>query len=260
MKIGIVTVSFNQAGYLAQAMASVTVGSPHELRYVIVDPGSSDGSRDIIQRHRDRLHRAILEPDGGPADGLNKGFAACDAEVYGYLNSDDCYEAGALDFVADYFADHPSSDVLLGAVRIMDATGKARLRKRIALGVTPADMLRGTSCILQPATFFRQRAWAATHGFNARNHTCWDGELVLDMVLAGSRIGVVRRILARFRLHADSISGSGRLAAEYRRDRARLRARIAAAGYTPDGPLGSFLRRLWFWLNPARRAAEFLVR
>src|ERR1017187_7879988 len=72
MKLGIVTISYNQAGYLQEAIDSVALADLSRLVYVIVDPGSTDGSRDVITRNRHRFPRAILEPDNGPADGLNK--------------------------------------------------------------------------------------------------------------------------------------------------------------------------------------------
>ena len=49
MTLGIVTISFNQAQYLQEAIDSVRLANPASLRYVIVDPGSTAGSRDIIE-------------------------------------------------------------------------------------------------------------------------------------------------------------------------------------------------------------------
>ena len=84
MTTGIVTISFNQARFLEEALDSVSVLPPHRVEYVMVDPGSTDGSCDIVQRRRSEFAAAIMEPDRGPADGLNKGFAALrDAEVCG---------------------------------------------------------------------------------------------------------------------------------------------------------------------------------
>ena len=73
--LGIVTISYNQARFLTEAIDSVRLRDPDRLRYVIVDPGSTDGSREIIRCRHDRFSAIILEPDSGPADGLNKGFA-----------------------------------------------------------------------------------------------------------------------------------------------------------------------------------------
>jgi len=44
MKIGAVTISCNQAGFLQEAIDSVNIDGPNELAYVLVDPGSSDDS------------------------------------------------------------------------------------------------------------------------------------------------------------------------------------------------------------------------
>ena len=46
MKISLVTLSFNQANYLKEAMDSVLGQAYPELEYIVVDPGSTDGSRD----------------------------------------------------------------------------------------------------------------------------------------------------------------------------------------------------------------------
>jgi glycosyltransferase involved in cell wall biosynthesis len=71
LKFSIVTISFNQDRFLQETIDSIRVSPPHELQYVIVDPGSADGSRERIERNRDRFERIIFEKDQGPADGLN---------------------------------------------------------------------------------------------------------------------------------------------------------------------------------------------
>ena len=88
MKISIVTLSFNQRAYLQEAMDSVLSQDYPNLEYIVVDPGSSDGSRETDQQlWPDRSH--IFEPDRGAADGLNKGFARATGDVFGFLNADD---------------------------------------------------------------------------------------------------------------------------------------------------------------------------
>jgi glycosyltransferase involved in cell wall biosynthesis len=74
-KISIVTISYNQAGFIAECIESVLAQDYHNFEYIIVDPGSTDGSREIIARYSDRISLIVLDPDNGPADGLNKGFS-----------------------------------------------------------------------------------------------------------------------------------------------------------------------------------------
>ncbi|HSN21662.1 MAG TPA: glycosyltransferase [Usitatibacter sp.] len=82
-RITMVTISFNQARYLEACIGSVLAQGYPDLEYIVVDAGSTDGSRDIVARYAGRLAAAILEPDAGPADGLNKGFARATGEVFG---------------------------------------------------------------------------------------------------------------------------------------------------------------------------------
>jgi GT2 family glycosyltransferase len=230
MKIGIVTVSFNQGKYLAEAIESVSVDDPERLAYVIVDPGSTDDSREIIERYRRRFSHIILEPDQGPPDGLNKGFAVLSAGILGYLNSDDRFAPGALDYVLRYFERHPSVDALCGAIRIIGERGRPSLRRR-----TPdhIDLRRYAyeSCFFwQQATFFRREAFLKTGGFNIASETTWDGELVVDMALAGCRFAYTNKLLGDFRIYGHSITGSGRLSDALRRDRQHMREKILRAG------------------------------
>jgi hypothetical protein len=79
---------------------------------------------------------------------------------------------------------------------------------------------------VQPATFFTAALFKQTHGFNTKNKTCWDAELLVDMADMGARFCHLREALAVFRLHKSSITGSGRLSSEYSADADRLFARI----------------------------------
>ena len=237
MRLGIVTISYNQAKYLAEAIESVQVDDPESLDYVIVDPGSADGSREIIARYRRRFSRILFEPDKGPPDGLNKGFAGTSAGILGYLNSDDRFAPGALDYVLRYFERRPEVDVLCGAIRIIDETGRASIRRRTPDRIDLRRYAYETCFFWQQATFFRREAFLKTGGFNLASQTAWDGELVVDMALAGCRFAYTNKILGDFRIYGDSITGSGRLSTALRLDRVHMREKILNAGVPPASTL-----------------------
>ena len=89
MKVSIVTISFNQARFLRRAITSVLSQDYPDIEYIVVDPGSTDGSREIINAYGPRLASVIFDPDDGPADGLNRGFQLATGDVLAYINADD---------------------------------------------------------------------------------------------------------------------------------------------------------------------------
>ena len=84
MKISLVTISYNQDRFLEQAIQSVLDQDYPDLEYIVVDPGSTDRSRDIIASFGDRIESVILSPDNGPPQGLNRGFAEATGQVFGF--------------------------------------------------------------------------------------------------------------------------------------------------------------------------------
>jgi glycosyltransferase involved in cell wall biosynthesis len=262
MKIGIVTLSYNQARFLTEAIDSIGVSGPNELEYVIVDPGSKDRSREIVAGLRDKVQDIIFEPDKGPADGLNKGFSRLkQVHVCGYLNADDRFTPGALDYVCKYFERNPSIDVLLGGIFVIDGAGRRSIRGRRAGSVSLRRYAEGTCRFWQQGTFFRRSALDATAGFNVQNRTCWDAELVIDMLLSGARVGYTERVLGEFRIHDASITGAANSnqRTAYRLDQERIIRKIYSASQQ-ERP--AFLRntaRALYRVNPIRQAANLIL-
>jgi len=221
MKVSIVTISYNQAEFLERAIKSVVGQDYEDIEYIVVDPGSTDGSREIIEKYRDRIDKIIFEPDDGPADGLNKGFRYATGDVCGYLNADDEYLPGALREVASLFDGDQSIDVLCGAGYIVDRDNNI-LRKLYSNPFSVRRYAYGGATIVQQSTFFKRSAFVSIDGFNKGNRTCWDGELMLDFGLQGKNFKVVHKFWALFRIHGSSISGSGRLTEQYLTDSERL--------------------------------------
>ncbi len=205
MKISLVTISFNQARFLESAIESVLNQDYPELEYIVVDPGSTDSSREVIERYRDRIAHIILEPDNGPADGLNKGFARATGQIFGYLNSDDALLPGTLIRVAASFRSFPRADLIYGHGYVVDASGQ-RLRRFRSDRFSLRRSAYGNSIIMQQAAFWRREVFEQAGGFNAANRLSWDGEFWIDLALAKKRIQRVDEYWACFRAHEQSIT------------------------------------------------------
>jgi len=213
MKVSIVTISFNQVEFLERTLLSVLTQTGVDLEYIVCDPGSTDGSRDIIEKYRDKIAHIIYDKDKGPADGLNKGFAKATGDIYCYLNSDDTLEPGALRYAVDYFRSHPKVDVACGHAWVIDRHDK-RLRRVWSEPFRRVMVAYGAAVQIQPSTFIRAAAFHKTKGFNIENRSSWDAELMVDLYLTGARIRLMNAFLSTYRLHAVSITNSGKMEAQ----------------------------------------------
>jgi glycosyltransferase involved in cell wall biosynthesis len=210
MKFSIVTISYNQRNFLERAIRSVIEQDGIEVEYIIVDPGSTDGSRDIIEKYRSHFAHVVYEKDSGPADGLNKGFALATGDVYAFLNSDDMFESGAFRQVAEWLGKHPDIDVVSGHAWVINGDD-LRLRRVWSDPFQRMPVAYGAAIQIQPSTFIRQAAYLASGGFNSRNRSNWDAELMVELYRSGARLGIIDRFLSSYRLHEVSITNSGRL-------------------------------------------------
>jgi glycosyltransferase involved in cell wall biosynthesis len=212
MKISIVTISFNQKRYLRQCLESILSQTECDFEYIVVDPGSTDGSRALIESYGEKIIK-VFEPDQGPADGLNRGFGRASGHIYGFINSDDYLQPNALRHVSEYFKTSGLQNFVTGQGFTEDAKGRRiTIRPR---PLTVQDMLHRSAVMFQQGTFFPASAYKAVGGFNVSNGTCWDYELFLRFLLIGLKHEVIPHDLAAFRLHEGSISGSGRLTELY---------------------------------------------
>ena len=243
MRISIVTISFNQAKFISACIESVLAQDYDDIEYIVVDAGSTDGSREIINQYSSKLARVIFEPDKGPADGLNKGFGCATGDIFYYINADDVLLPGAIHHAVEYFTRRPDADILIGNGYQLDKSGEV-VRKIFSTKWSLTRYVYGTSNAVQQATFFRRVAFVRAGGFNIENRTCWDGELLVDMALCGARFKQSKIFFGGFRIHDASITGSGRLLQPYITDIDRIKKKILGRSRTKADSLLSILFRI----------------
>jgi len=86
--VSIVINNYNYEQFLPQAIDSALQQTYPAVEVVVVDDGSTDNSRSVIEGYGDRV-RAIFQPNGKQAAALNTGFAACQGKIVLFLDADD---------------------------------------------------------------------------------------------------------------------------------------------------------------------------
>lgn len=199
-KISVVTPSFNQKLFLLQAMRSVLDSGYPNLEYVVVDGGSADGSKEVIETEGKRLAYWTSRPDNGQADAIQHGFEHASGEIMGWLNSDDLLLPGALQRIGAYFAAHPDVDVVYGHRILIDDDGK-----EIGRWVMPPhdpEILRWADYLPQETLYWRRSIWEKTGArMDVNLNFAMDWELLHRFTEARARFARLPQFLAAFRIH-----------------------------------------------------------
>jgi len=259
LKVSIVTISYNQRKFLERTILSVLNQDYPNIEYIVVDPGSTDGSRELIDQYGSNISKTIFEADQGPADGLNKGFKNSQGAVLAFLNSDDVLHPGATSAAVRFLRARPGTDVVSGNAEIIDKDDRV-LRRTFSDRMSTRKYVYGAVTIIQPSTFFTRIAFEKTAGFNVMNRVSWDAELFLDMAIAGCNFGLSNEIWSGYRLHAGTITTSRNLAqARKEIDDQHFRRVIGRNRLWIDDRISTILR-VWKHLTNPRDTAERLIR
>ncbi|MCB1866322.1 MAG: glycosyltransferase [Chromatiales bacterium] len=205
--ISVVTPSFNQGEYLDACIRSVLDQAYPRLEYFVLDGGSTDASRAVIERHASRLSGWRCEPDAGQAAAIAEGFARASGEILAWINADDLLEPGALRRVAEAWRAVPDAVAWTGEVLRVDARGEPLGAWRGLTRGARELLLLGNS-IPQQGTFMNARAVARAGGVDAGLRYVMDFDLWVRLSMQGAWARIDGPALARFRYHGESKSVS----------------------------------------------------
>lgn len=89
MKLSIITVNLNNKLGLEKTLSSVICQTFDSYEYIVIDGGSDDGSKKIIEKHKDWLAYFVSESDTGIYHAMNKGIRQSKGQYLLFLNSGD---------------------------------------------------------------------------------------------------------------------------------------------------------------------------
>lgn len=91
MKLSIITVNFNNRDGLQRTIDSVVSQTWRDFEWIIIDGGSTDGSKELIEQYQDHFAYWCSEPDKGIYNAMNKGIDKAKGEYLIFMNSGDCF-------------------------------------------------------------------------------------------------------------------------------------------------------------------------
>lgn len=100
--VSIIINNYNYGRYLSSAIDSALEQTYLNTEIIVVDDGSTDNSREIIESYGDKI-KPTLKPNGGHASALNAGFAVSQGEIICFLDSDDMFSPSKVQEIVKAF-------------------------------------------------------------------------------------------------------------------------------------------------------------
>lgn len=89
LKISIITINYNNREGLGKTLESVTSQEYDDYEYIVIDGGSNDGSKELIENYSEKISYWVSEQDKGIYNAMNKGIMASNGKFLLFLNSGD---------------------------------------------------------------------------------------------------------------------------------------------------------------------------
>ncbi len=120
MKVSIITINFNNNIGLQKTIESVIDQIYKDYEYIIIDGGSTDGSKELIENYADKLTYWVSERDAGVYNAMNKGIKKATGEYCLFLNSGDWLVNKNI--LKEVFEDPVDVDIIYGNAETSNGT------------------------------------------------------------------------------------------------------------------------------------------
>ncbi len=103
--------TYNRAKFLKIALNSVLTQTFPNYELIVVDDGSTDATKQIIKKIKDKRLKYFYQNNKGPAGARNLGLKKAQGQFICFLDSDDRFCKEKLEFSFDYIQKYPESKV-----------------------------------------------------------------------------------------------------------------------------------------------------
>jgi glycosyltransferase involved in cell wall biosynthesis len=208
--VSVVIPAYKCAAYIAEALDSVFAQTFRDFEVVVVNDGSPDTVEleRALEPYRERVVY-LRQENRGVSAARNTGVRAARAPLVAFLDADDLWEPFYLeDQVGAMRADETLAMRYPNTLIFGDApqAGKTFMEVNPSEGEADIEALMTQRCTVGNSVIARREAVVGAGLFDEELKRSEDFDLWLRILARGGRAGYTRRVLARYRRYAGSLS------------------------------------------------------
>lgn len=212
MKLSIIIPSYNQPEFIEQtlknavAIKNLSGINACEIEILLFDNNSKKDVQDIIEKYKNKIDILEITKDKGQYDAINKGISKCTGDYWTWLNTDDLLNVEGFFETVTVLKKHPDIDYIYGGINHINANGDL-IKYYPPFMVNYKKMATHTPGIFQQGSFFKT-SFTKKIGLLGAYNCCFDYDYVLRVLKANAKVYVCNFLVADFRQHNLSKTGS----------------------------------------------------
>jgi glycosyltransferase involved in cell wall biosynthesis len=211
--ISVVMPAYNAERFLAAAVDSILAQTFREFELIVVDDGSTDGTRAILDRYagQDARVRVVSNGRGGISGALNRGVSEARFDWIARMDGDDIAHPRRLE--RQWAAAQSDPRVVVWGAFAHHVNGAGRRLGLSRTGPTSVAEFQewrrngGEVTVIHPTAMIHRPTLLKAGGYDARFNGCEDFEL-WDRLSEYGPIVAIPEPLLEYRVHATSVSMS----------------------------------------------------
>jgi GT2 family glycosyltransferase len=261
--------TFNRLAYLRAALDGLERQSFKNFELIVLDDGSSDGTREFLHRFSPWFKHEVVFADGRERAYLrNEGAKLAKAPLIAFLDDDDVWLPDKLERQVDFMNRNPQLGMTYCFTTAIDSDGKddevtstqhLELYERHASRPHTFESIAKSCLIFTSSVMVRSEVFMATGGFGEDYIGSEDWDFYLKVARMSS-IGVIREPLVLYRMHAGN-STAGDKERRIKVGDGRMRAAMQQLGTVKGHRARSLLMRAiaqnHYWANRNSEAVRY---
>ncbi len=139
--ISIIINNYNYGQFIRRAIDSALNQTYRPIEIIVVDDGSTDNSRAMIEAYGDAIH-PVFKANGGQDSSFNVGFASSQGDIVCFLDADDVFMPDKLEKVATCFNEDPRVGWCFHTIQLKDLDTSEVLGNTLAFPGAACDRSR----------------------------------------------------------------------------------------------------------------------
>lgn len=199
-KISIITIVFNRKKDLRKTLESIKSQTFESKQFVVIDGGSTDGTKDILEEYNEIIDILVSEPDKGIYDAMNKGVSMSEGEWLNFMNAGDTYiNKNTLEDV--FLRESQDDDMLIGNTLIDYGNFKKSLK------VKSLDKIWMGARFIHQSVIIK-REYQLRNPYNIQNKIGGDFEFFYNAIQKDASIKILDQYISIF--EAGGVSDTNR--------------------------------------------------